>query len=145
MTTDRRRYEGFWGGIGARNWPTWAPNSETSNNHDLACLHYRLFDFALLFLANKERPFFQSGRGPHTCVMKVGGRSPPAPLHRRLCEPPRFADPIINGRKTGNNRPNRPKKGNVPFSCLGLFLPWFWKSLSPRGRGARLAKKFTLA
>ena len=42
------------------------------------------------------------------------------------------AETVINGKKTGENRPNRLKTGKilgVRFSCLALFLPSFSESL----------------
>ena len=53
-----------------------------------------------------------------------------------------LAETVINGKKTGKNRPNRLKTGKIlgfRFSCSALFLPSFLESLflpHPRGGGA---------
>ena len=57
-----------------------------------------------------------------------------------------LAETVINGKKTGKNRPNRLKTGKilgVRFSCLALFLPSFSESLFlPHPWGGRYWPKY---
>ena len=57
-----------------------------------------------------------------------------------------LAETVINGKKTGKNRPNCLKTGKIlgfRFSCSALFLPSFLESLFlPHPRGGRYCPKY---